>query len=605
MEMSAPAREHWVPVPHRTLSDIVLQRDSTSGLHLALSVLSLSPSEPTMTMTLTALKPVDTSNADIEDVELLIIYEASRLMTHVGTPDEAINGILRLMSQMIGLNRGRVALKDTDADTMSIRYAYGLTPPERARGQYVIGEGITGRVMQTKQVAVIQNIDDEPYYLTRAVERRILPQETVAFLAVPIMYNDTPLGVLGAHRLRGRKRPFSRDVTLLQVLATLIGQILSLNRLIAEKTALLADENRALKQALDKKTEGTHGILGESPALRHALRQALHVSPTQATVLLAGESGTGKERFARMVHITSQRQDGPFMAINCAAIPEALLESELFGHEKGAFTGAVVKKQGIVELAHNGTLFLDEIGDLALDLQSKLLHVLEKQAIKRVGGTQDIPVNVRIIAATHKNLQKAVNEGRFRIDLFYRLNVFPIHLPPLRERAGDVRHLARHFLQTANHEFDRNTAFGAGVLERLEGYNWPGNIRQLENVIKRAVLVAQNREITMDDVILILQHEGHIGEHLEAGTHLPVTPAAPVAASAPIDTRPSIAQRSYGWVRADEGQSLLDALRLTGGIKTRAAMTLGMTPRQFRYRLERLGLLEDHDPLPGNTSRLR
>lgn len=603
MEMSAPAREHWVPVPHRTLSDIVLQRDSTSGLHLALSVLSLSPSEPTMT--LTALKPVDTSNADIEDVELLIIYEASRLMTHAGTPDEAINGILRLMSQMIGLNRGRVALKDTDADTMSIRYAYGLTPPERARGQYVIGEGITGRVMQTKQVAVIQNIDDEPHYLTRAVERRILPQETVAFLAVPIMYNDTPLGVLGAHRLRGRKRPFSRDITLLQVLATLIGQILSLNRLIAEKTALLADENRALKQALDKKTEGTHGILGESPALRHALRQALHVSPTQATVLLAGESGTGKERFARMVHITSQRQDGPFMAINCAAIPEALLESELFGHEKGAFTGAVVKKLGIVELANNGTLFLDEIGDLALDLQSKLLHVLEKQAIKRVGGTQDIPVNVRIIAATHKNLQKAVNEGRFRIDLFYRLNVFPIHLPPLRERAGDVRHLARHFLQTANHEFDRNTAFGTGVLERLEGYNWPGNIRQLENVIKRAVLVAQNREITMDDVILILQHEGHIGEHLEAGTHLPVTPAAPVAAPAPIDTRPSIAQRSYGWVRADEGQSLLDALRLTGGNKTRAAMTLGMTPRQFRYRLERLGLLEDHDPLPGNTSRLR
>lgn len=553
-------------------------------------------------MTMTALKPADTSNADIEDVELLIIYEASRLMTHAGTPDEAINGILRLMSQMIGLNRGRVALKDTDADTMSIRYAYGLTPPERARGQYVIGEGITGRVMQTKQVAVIQNIDDEPYYLTRAVERRILPQETVAFLAVPIMYNDTPIGVLGAHRLRGRKRPFSRDVTLLQVLATLIGQILSLNRLIAEKTALLADENRALKQALDKKTEGTHGILGESPALRHALRQALHVSPTQATVLLAGESGTGKERFARMVHITSQRQDGPFMAINCAAIPEALLESELFGHEKGAFTGAVVKKLGIVELAHNGTLFLDEIGDLALDLQSKLLHVLEKQAIKRVGGTQDIPVNVRIIAATHKNLQKAVNEGRFRIDLFYRLNVFPIHLPPLRERAGDVRHLARHFLQTANHEFDRNTAFGAGVLERLEGYNWPGNIRQLENVIKRAVLVAQNREITMDDVILILQHEGHIGEHLEAGTHLPVTPAAPVAASAPIDTRPIVAQRSYGWVRADEGQSLLDALRLTGGNKTRAAMTLGMTPRQFRYRLERLGLLEDLDPFPRNAS---
>lgn len=543
----------------------------------------------------TQIKPATTSNADIEDVELLIISEASRLMTHNGPPEESINGILRLMSQMVGLNRGRVALKDEDTDTMSIRYSYGLTAPERARGHYVIGEGVTGRVMQTRQVAVVQNIDDEPIYLTRAVERGTLPQETVAFLAVPILYNDTPLGVLAAHRLRGRKRPFSRDITLLQVLATLIAQILSLSRLIEEKTALLADENRALKQALDQKTEGTHGILGESPALRHALRQALHVSPTQATVLLAGESGTGKERFARMVHITSQRRDGPFMAINCAAIPEALLESELFGHEKGAFTGAVVKKQGIVELADNGTLFLDEIGDLALDLQSKLLHVLEKQAIKRVGGTQDIPVNVRIIAATHKNLQKAVNEGRFRIDLFYRLNVFPIHLPPLRERAGDVGHLARHFLQRANHEFDRNTVFGPGVLERLEGYNWPGNIRQLENVVKRAVLVAQNREITIDDVILILQHEAHIGEHLEAGTTQRIASTAPIETASPIEAPPQPTQRGYGWVRADEAQSLLDALRQTGGNKTRAAMTLGMTARQFRYRLERLGLLDEQN----------
>jgi Nif-specific regulatory protein len=544
---------------------------------------------------MTKIKPVPLPNADIEDVELLIISEASRLMTHNGTTDEAINGILRLMSQMVGLNRGRVALRDDDTDSMSIRYSYGLTPSERSRGHYVIGEGVTGRVMQTKQVAVVQNIDDEPIYLTRAVERGTLPQETVAFLAVPILYNDTTLGVLGAHRLRGRKRPFSRDITLLQVLATLIAQILSLNRLIEEKTALLADENRALKQALDQKTEGTHGILGESPALRHALRQALHVSPTQATVLLAGESGTGKERFARMVHITSQRRDGPFMAINCAAIPEALLESELFGHEKGAFTGAAVKKQGIVELANNGTLFLDEIGDLALDLQSKLLHVLEKQAIKRVGGTQDIPVNVRIIAATHKNLQKAVNEGRFRIDLFYRLNVFPIHLPPLRERAGDVGHLARHFLQRANHEFDRNTVFGPGVLERLEGYNWPGNIRQLENVVKRAVLVAQNREITIDDVILILQHEAHIGEHLEAGTTQRSASTPPIETATPIEAPPQPTQRGYGWVRADEAQSLLDALRQTGGNKTRAAMTLGMTARQFRYRLERLGLLDEQN----------
>ena len=537
--------------------------------------------------------PEDVAATDIEDVELLIICEATRLLSQATTPDVAIEGILRLMSQMIGLNRGRVVLPDDAGKEMQIRYAYGLTLSERKRGRYALGEGVTGRVMRTGQIAVVQNIDDEPIYLTRAVDRATLPQETVAFIAVPILEGDSTMGVLGAHRLRGRKRPFSRDITLLRVLSTLIAQILSMNRLIEEKTAWLADENQALKQALDQKSENTHGILGESPALQHALRQALNVSPTQATVLLAGESGTGKERFARMVHLTSQRRDGPFMAINCAAIPDALLESELFGHEKGAFTGAVVMTRGIVELSEGGTLFLDEIGDLAIDLQSKLLHVLEKQAIKRVGGTKDIPVNTRIIAATHKNLQKAVNEGRFRIDLFYRLNVFPIHLPPLRERTGDVRSLARHFLQTANQEFDRNTMFGVGVLERLEAYNWPGNIRQLENVIKRSVLIAQDRQIAINDITLILQHESHIGTHLEAGTAQAQEVAVPLMALSGVSPprHADIPLRGYGWVSADEIASLREALRSTRGNKTRAAASLGMTPRQFRYRLEKLGLL--------------
>ncbi len=528
-----------------------------------------------------------------EDIDLLVIHEAARKLGHATAPEEAIHAILRLMSQMVGLNRGRVVLPDGE-DGLSIRYAYGLTAQERQRGQYALGEGVTGWVMRTGQVAVIQDIDDEPLYLSRAVDRATLPQETVAFLAVPLLHDNVPIGVLASHRLRRRKRPLNRDVNLLRVLATFITQILRLNALIEEKTARLAEENRALKQALEQKAEATHGILGESPALRQALRQALHVSPTQATVLLTGESGTGKERFARMVHLASQRRDGPFIAINCAAIPENLLESELFGHEKGAFTGAVATKKGVVELASGGTLFLDEIGDLALDLQSKLLHVLEKQLIKRVGGTKDIPVDVRIIAATHKNLQRAVNEGRFRIDLFYRLNVFPIHLPPLREREGDVRLLARHFLQEASQEFDRNTLFCPGVLERLEGYNWPGNIRQLENVIKRAVLVAQGGRITVDDIALILNHEANIGEHLEAGTAHRLETATPQSETPQPQVLPSpgMTMRGYRWVREDEAQDLLEALRRTGGNKTRAAMLLGMTARQFRYRMVKLGLGE-------------
>ncbi|MCL7751403.1 sigma 54-interacting transcriptional regulator [Guyparkeria hydrothermalis] len=551
------------------------------------------------------------ARADSADAELLVVHEATQWLSHLNDPDTVIGRMLRLLSQITGLNRGRVVLPDASGEFMEIRYAYGLSSDERDRGRYRVGEGVTGRVMRTGQVAVVQDIDEEPVYLTRAVERDTLPPETVAFLAVPILNEDQPMGVLGAHRIRERHRPLHRDITLLRIMAALIARVLKVDDLIREQTAALAEENESLREALSSNQEARHGILGESPALRQAFRQTLHVSPTQATVLLNGESGTGKERFARMVHLTSPRCDGPFIAINCAAIPDALLESELFGHEKGAFTGAVSAKKGSVELASGGTLFLDEIGDLAFDLQSKLLHVLEKQTIHRVGGTKDVPVDVRIIAATHKNLQEAVNQGRFRIDLFYRLNVFPIHLPALRERDGDVKLLARHFLQVASQEFDRNATFEAGVLDRLAAYNWPGNIRQLENVIKRAVLVAQNGWITVADIELILTHESHVTDHLEAGgrpepsasTPGPGDPAGMGAGNTGPDHAPSSSPgsspgsphgqppgRAYRWVREDEADALLAALEATGGNKTQAASRLGMTTRQFRYRLDKLGL---------------
>ena len=541
------------------------------------------------------------SRADSADAELLVVHEATQQLSHMNDPDTVIGRMLRLLSQITGLNRGRVVLPDASGEFMEIRYSYGLVASERERGRYRVGEGVTGRVMRTGQVAVVQDIDEEPVYLTRAVDRDALPPETVAFLAVPILNEDQPMGVLGAHRIRERHRPLHRDITLLRIMAALIARVLKVDDLIREQTAALAQENQSLRQALSSSQEGAHGILGESPALRQAVRQTLHVSPTQATVLLNGESGTGKERFARMVHLTSPRCDGPFIAINCAAIPDQLLESELFGHEKGAFTGAVSAKKGSVELASGGTLFLDEIGDLAFDLQSKLLHVLEKQTIHRVGGTKDIAVDVRIIAATHKNLQEAVNRGTFRIDLFYRLNVFPVHLPPLREREGDVKLLARHFLQVASQEFDRNAVFEAGVLDRLAAYNWPGNIRQLENVIKRAVLVAQHGRITVADIELILTHESHVTDHLEAGGTPPADEPAPAVPESggrretvsPVGGTVAAAHpmaRSYRWVREDEAETLLHALEQAGGNKTQAAARLGMTPRQFRYRLDKLGL---------------
>ncbi len=524
----------------------------------------------------------------------MVVHEAAKLIGHSGTPDMAITSILRLLSQMLGINRGRVLLPSTEDEYLHIRYSYGITDAERARGVYRYDEGITGKVMSTGQQVVIQDIDQEDDFLFRAVDRQVLPQEVVSYMAVPILDDNLPIGVLGAHRLRMRQRSFDADLVILRIMATFIAQIIKISALINERTQHLQQENLALKGALESKQAG-HGILGDSPAVREALQQVLRVADTPVTVLLTGESGTGKERFSQVLHLNSARRDRPFLALNCAAIPENLLESELFGHERGAFTGASATKRGKLELADGGTLFLDEIGDLSLELQSKLLRVLETQTVQRVGGVKDIPVDVRIVAATHKNLQEAVNRGSFRLDLFYRLNVFPVHLPPLRQRQGDVRILARHFLMNANREYQHQTVLGKGVMERMESYNWPGNIRQLENVIKRAVLMAADGQINVRDIESILHQESAINNHLEAGQSAPTTGFAPgpsetTSATPPPHATPSPGQRPYNWVREEEAGLLEDALARSGGNKTRAAALLGMTPRQYRYRLQKLGL---------------
>ncbi len=533
------------------------------------------------------------SESSILESELLVVHEASKLITKYVEPGPAIQGILRLLSQLLGLNRGRVLLPDIQNGTLEIKYSYGLTENERDRGRYMIGEGITGKVYQTGQIALIQDIDEEPTYLARAVDRTTLPDEVVSYMAVPIIADESPIGVLAFHRLRIRERPFSRDLALLQVMATFIAQVLVINELVSERTAQLMSENLLLKNKLESKG-ARFGIMGQSPALHQAIQQALQVADTNTTVLLLGESGTGKERFARMQHLASKRAQGPFVSINCAAIPSALIESELFGHEKGAFTGAVGTKQGKIELASGGTLFLDEIGDMDLDLQAKLLKVLEYKVIQRVGGSKDINVDVRILAATHKNLQEAVNENRFRLDLFYRLNVFPIRLPALRARRGDVPILCRFFLNMANEEYGRKQNFTTGALRILEQYPWPGNIRQLENLVKRSVLLCVENQISEELIQQILDEEvGVNSPDMPEVKDQAVEINSDIAMSGDVFNKGSMATdglRPYLRVREDESSQILQALAKQQGNKTRAAMSLGMTPRQFRYRIKKLNL---------------
>ncbi|MDG6778306.1 sigma 54-interacting transcriptional regulator [Thiomicrorhabdus sp. zzn3] len=551
--------------------------------------------------------------------EYMVIKEAASQIENAFDPDKAIHTILSLISRQMGLNRGRVLLQEKVSGYLYTAYAYGLTQDEISRSRFAVNEGITGKVMSTGAPVIISDIDKEEDYLCRTVDRSTLPQEKVAFIATPILRKGSVIGVLAVNRLSNRMRALDRDLNLLKMISVFISEILAVNALLETQTQILKEENEQLK-ALALSQGSQYGIIGESRSLMAALNKVSRAANATVTVLLKGESGTGKERFSRMLHLASKRQDGPFVAINCAAIPQELLESELFGHEKGAFTGATQAKKGKIELANHGTLFLDEIGDLDFGLQAKLLRVLEERAITRVGATKPIPIDTRIIVASHKDLHEAVNQGRFRLDLFYRLNVFPIELPALRERDGDIRLLARHFLNIANQEYQTSAIFDHDAMKFLEQYDWPGNIRQLENVVKRAVLMAdESRFITLDLISKIIREESGVNRLSAAERTAPVPSAEtlpePVSSEGskpdypfgeghniqsqmdssyeyqsvdPLASYSADGKRAYWKVSEDEKGRLQQALRQAHGNKTRAALLLGMTPRQFGYRLKKL-----------------
>jgi Nif-specific regulatory protein len=537
---------------------------------------------PTATTTDASLPPDPQWRAQ----ELLLMREVMRLIGKSLAPDVVLREMLHLMSELLGLNRGRIVLRDTDSPareaTARIVYAYGLTRAEMARGVYAPGEGITGRVLATGQPMLVQDIDGEPQFLARSVARSQLPDETVAFMALPIEANHQTVGVLACHRIRSRLRHLNDDMALLQILATLAGQVLQLQTLMQEKTRELETRNALLTHALDAAAV-RYGIIGSSSALLQALGELERVSQAQASVLLLGESGTGKELFARALHLSSQRRDAPFIKVNCAAIPDTLFESELFGYERGAFTGAASARAGWFEQADRGTIFLDEIGDMPLAMQTKLLRTLQEGTIVRLGGKREIKVDVRLVAATHRDLETEVAHGSFRRDLFYRLNVIPIRLPSLRERPEDIRTLAIHFVNRANQANQRNVNLSPAALARLQAHPWPGNIRELGNVIERLVLLTDSTLVTATELERFLPRAGVEPVH----PHELPRPAVPSAAAAPQP--PASAPLVRGYLPADSHsvEELQRVLALHRGNQSRAAQALGLTVRQFGYRLRK------------------
>ncbi len=502
--------------------------------------------------------------------ELLLMSEVMRLVGRSLAPEVVLREMLHLLSELLGLNRGRIVLADDDARvaTSSIRFAYGLTKAEVALGRYQAGEGITGAVLATGQAIIVQDIDAEPRFLARAVARARLPQEIVAFIALPIEVNRRAVGVLAV----------------LKILATLAGQLLQLHALVEEKTRPLEARNALLTRALES-AAARYGIIGTSPALLQALGELERVSQATASVLLLRDSGTGKELFARAVHLASRRRDAPFIKVNCAAIPDTLFESELFGHDRGAFTGANTARAGWFEQASGGTIFLDEIGELPLLMQTKLLRTLQEGTIVRLGGKRELPVNVRLVAATNCDLSVEVANGNFWRDLFYRLNVIPIRLPSLAERREDIRPLALHFLNRTNQANQRNVYLSPAALDALEAHAWPGNIRELANVIERLVLLADDAVVSKAEVERFLPRDA-----VENPASRALAVALPTAsADAPVDATPLV--REYRALHSHSAQELQQALARHGANQSRAAQSIGLTPRQFGYRWRRVSPL--------------
>jgi len=519
-------------------------------------------------------KTPDTSG--LEFLELQALYQIAQLIGSALDLNKALSETLTVLHDTLQMERATLVLLDDAGKHLIIKASYGLTNEERLRGIYGPDEGVIGKVFRTGYPFVVPDIHSEPLFLNRTGSRKKLPKGEISFIGVPVVLLDKPVGVLTVDRLFAPEVSFEEDIRFLTVVAMLIGQFLNLHEAIVDKEKFLIEENISLKAELRSRFS-RHNIIGQSKIMQAVFNQIDKVAPSRATTLLLGESGTGKELVARAIHQTSPREDKPFIKVNCAALPETLLESELFGHEKGAFTSAVATKKGRFELADDGTLFLDEIGELNLPLQAKLLRVLQEKQFERLGGTKTITVDVRVIAATNRSLEKAVAEKTFREDLYYRLNVVPIILPPLRERREDIPLLLEYFLKESNASNGRDVRLSKPVMDFMMTYNWPGNVRELQNLVERLVILADNNTVKIKDLPSYIQ--------IEAGgeTEEPA-PGPPAKEETPYKTPRAKSLKEL------EREEIEAALKRYGWVQARAARELGLTQRQIGYKIKKYGL---------------
>ncbi len=527
-----------------------------------------------------------------EQSSISLLAEVSRTVNNEEDISKVLRLVLFILSEHMNMLRGMVTILNRTTGEMVINESFGLSDEQRQLGRYKVGEGIIGQVVKTGKPTVVPRIDEEPLFLDRTRSRSKENKEELCFICVPIKAGNEVIGTLSADRripipaesanTNLRRKSDRVDilqyyVDLLSIIAAMISQAVRLKQLDDEELidgVLVRAERTAPSSfqlidgdADDELPEAKRpaNIIGNAKPMLSLFRMIDKIAKTSATALILGESGVGKELVANAIHFKSMRNGKPFIKFNCAALPESIVESELFGHERGAFTGASAQRRGRFELADGGTIFLDEVGELSLPIQAKLLRIIQEKEFERLGGSKTIKTDVRIIAATNRNLEEQIREGSFREDLFYRLNIFPITVPPLRERKTDILLLADYFVEKfnkANHKGVRRISTTS--IDMLMRYHWPGNVRELQNCIERAVILSE------DNVI--------------HGYHLP--PSLQTAESSGTPYTGDLQQK----LDAIEKEMIIEALKRTKGNMTKAATQLGLSDRIMGLRMKKFNI---------------
>jgi Nif-specific regulatory protein len=497
-----------------------------------------------------------------ESRRLSTLLEVSQALSGTLNLRSALARVLEILAKHHGTVRSMVTLLHDNGE-LHVEASDGLDAPAHAV-RYRLGEGIVGRVVESSKPIVVPRVSKEPALLNRASKRSEVTKEELTFICVPVLLNRRAVGALAVDLKFNPDRDYDRSIQFYGIVASSVAQAVKVQRLVEEDKKRLVDENQHLRQELRERYDFS-SIIGSSGPVRQMYEQMAQVAATNTTVLIRGESGTGKEMVAHAIHYNSPRANKPFVKVSCAALPDSLIESELFGYERGAFTGAEQRKKGRFELAEGGTLFLDEIGDINLATQVKLLRVLQEREFERLGSTETIKINVRMLTATNKDLEKAIAAGTFREDLYFRLNVFTIFVPPLRERKADLLQLVDHFLEKFSREHRKSIKrISTPAIDMLMSYHWPGNVRELENTLERAVLMCDGQVV-----------HGH---------HLP--PSLQTAEASGTVTRVSLSDAVAGF----EKDLIQDALKTTRGNRAKAARLLDTTERVLNYKVKKYAI---------------